>query len=36
MICPDCKIPMNPIKKYIFIVWKCPKCRIEISEEDEE
>lgn len=40
MKCPDCKIDMVIIREGVFSVYakdlyKCPKCGIEIEEDDE-
>lgn len=35
MDCPDCKIPMTKIDKYQDGVHKCPRCGVEISEDDD-
>ena len=44
MNCPDCKIPMEEVKfiqdengnlvQSFLLIYKCPKCKIEIEEEE--
>jgi len=39
MNCPDCKIPMevvshNSIGEAIEPYWKCPRCKIEVEDEE--
>lgn len=46
MICPDCNMPMTwraetldkngDVVMLEYIIWKCPKCKIEIEEEEDE
>ena len=35
MICPDCKIPMEYVSGYDVVVYKCPKCKIEIDQDED-
>jgi Zn-finger nucleic acid-binding protein len=35
MKCPDCKVEMVKIDDYQDTVYKCPKCFIEIGDDDE-